>query len=93
MSEVPRELPRGCGTEDVKKAFEAAKTSGRYEKVRHGGGGEKTHYALTGPMEYFAESSEACFGKNHFQPFEREELKAFDPVGYEMVEKVWGVAK
>ncbi len=44
-------------------------------------------------MESFAECSEAYFGKNDLQLFDREELKAFDPVGYEMVEKVWGVAK
>lgn len=86
-------MPRGDGNEDLKKAFEAAKTSGKYEKVRYGEGGEKKHYALTSPMEYFAECSEAYFGKNDYQPFDCEKLKAFDPEGLRMVEKVWGVAK
>lgn len=88
-----RELPQGYGNADVKRAFDAAKASGKYEKVRYVGGGEKKHYALTNPMEYFAECSEAYFGKNDFQPFDREELKAFDPVGYEMIGKVWGTTK
>jgi dipeptidyl-peptidase-4 len=88
-----REAPQGYGNEVVERAFEAAKASGKYEKVRYVGGGEKKHYALTNPMEYFAECSEAYFGKNDFQPFDRAELKAFDPGGFEMVEKVWGIAK
>lgn len=86
-----RESAAGYGNEVVKRAYESAKASGKYEKVRYVGGGEKKHYALTNPMEYFAECSEAYFGKNDFQPFDRAELKTFDPAGYEMVEKVWGV--
>lgn len=86
-----RESDAGYGNEAVKRAFESARASGKYEKVRYVGGGEKKHYALTNPMEYFAECSEAYFGRNDFQPFDRAELKTFDPAGYEMVEKVWGI--
>jgi hypothetical protein len=42
-------------------------------------------------MEFFAESTEAYFGRNDFQPFDRDELKAFDRSAYRMVEKAWGV--
>jgi len=87
-----QELAQGYGNPEIKAAFEAAKASGKYEKVRHIDGREIRHYALSNPMEYFAECSEAYFGKNDFQPFTREELKTFDPGGYQVVEKQWGIA-
>jgi hypothetical protein len=40
-----------------------------YDKVRYIHGGEKKAYATTDPKEYFAEISEAYFGKNDFYPF------------------------
>ena len=48
------------------------------------------HYALNNDEEYFAETTEAYFGKNDFFPFERAELKEFDPTGYALMEEVWG---
>jgi hypothetical protein len=29
----------------------------------------------------------------NYQPFTRAELKTYDPVGYALVEKMWGVKK
>lgn len=86
-----RTQPQGYDNADIKAAYDAAKASGKYEKVRHANGKEQRHYALTNPMEYFAECSEAYFGRNDFQPFDRAELKEFDPTGYAMVEKVWKI--
>jgi dipeptidyl-peptidase-4 len=40
-------------------------------------------------MEYFAEATEAYFGKNDFFPFNREELKAHDPLMHDLVGKLW----
>ncbi len=40
--------------------------------------------------EYFAEATEAYFGVNDFFPFVRAELKAYDPVGFALMEAVWG---
>ena len=77
---------------DIKKAYDAAVLSGKYEEVRYYDGRIQRHYALTNQMEYFAECSEAYFGKNDFQPFKRKSLNAFDPQGYRMVRKLWGVA-
>lgn len=88
-----RVVPQGYGNAAIKKTFDAASASGNYEKVRYVGGGEKKHYAMTNPMEYFAECSEAYFGRNDFQPFDRAELKTFDPEGCRMVETAWGLAK
>ena len=40
-------------------------------------------------MEYFSELTESYFGINDFYPFVKEELKKYDPIGYECVEKIW----
>ena len=51
------------------------------------------HYALTTPMEYFAESTEAYLGVNDFYPFVRAELKEHDPRMFELLKKIWGEVK
>ncbi|CAL1152904.1 unnamed protein product [Cladocopium goreaui] len=54
----------------------------------------EAHYAATNHKEYFAECSEAYFStkrfRNDYFPYIHEELKAYDPVGYAMCEKIWG---
>jgi hypothetical protein len=40
-------------------------------------------------QEYFAELSEAYWGKNDFYPFTRSELLQHDPLGYEAVKRAW----
>ena len=59
-------LPNGFDNADIKAVFERAKQSGAYDHVeRHNGEGRPiTHeraYAMTNPMEYFAETTEAFF--------------------------------
>lgn len=46
-------------------------------------------YALSSPQEYFAEGTEAYFGRNDFFPFTRGDLKAHDPALFELLEKIW----
>lgn len=87
-----RNLPDGYANPEILAAFQVAVDGKKYEKVLKAGGKEQRHYALSNAMEYFAECSEAYFGKNDFQPFDREELKAFDPAGYRLVETMWGIA-
>jgi hypothetical protein len=48
-------------------------------------------YAMTNPMEYFAETSEAYWSSNDFYPFDRKQLKAYDPVMFELLGKIWGI--
>lgn len=89
-----RELPKGFGNPDVAAAYARAKEGGKYDKVeRHNGNGRpntrEKAYALTTPMEYFAEATEAYFGRNDFYPFTRDELKVHDPGAYELLGKVW----
>ena len=47
-------------------------------------------YASTNEREYFAEVSCAYFGHLDYAPHNGEELKQYDPVGYQMMELTWG---
>ena len=91
-----RELPKGFGNAEVAAAFARAKESGKYNKVeRHFGNGRpntvEKAYAMTTAMEYFAEATEAYFGRNDFFPFTRGELKTHDPDMFELLGKLWQV--
>ncbi len=79
----------GYGHEGIRKAFEEAKTSGRYEEVLHIDGSKRKHYALSNDKEYFAEICEAWFGTNDFYPFVRAELKEHDPVGFALLRELF----
>lgn len=92
-----RELPKGFGNAEIVAAYTRAKEGGKYDKVeRHFGNGRpntfEKAYAMTTPMEYFAEATEAFFGRNDFFPFTRDELKKHDPDVFELLGKLWGVA-
>ena len=73
----------------IKRAFAQAAASGKYENVRRNDGSRRRAYSMTNHEEYFAELTEAYFGENDDQPFNRRELKEFDPVGFEMVVTAW----
>ncbi len=76
----------------IKAAFETARDSGGYEKVKRFNGKstfEDKAYAMTNHKEYFAESTEAFFGQNDFFPFNREELKQHDPTAFQLLEAIW----
>ena len=81
---------------EIKAAYDHAKASGKYDKIErwHGNGKPNTFeraYAMTNPMEYFAENTEAYFSRNDFFPFTREELKRHDPEMFAVLEKLWGI--
>lgn len=72
-------------------AYRQAKDRGLYDEVARTGRKDKVKaYAMTSLAEYFAELSEAYFGKNDFFPFIRGELKEHDPVGHELMKSAWG---
>lgn len=77
----------------IRDAFEAARESGRYDEVKRFTGrriiADKA-YAISNEKEYFAESTEAYFGKNDFFPFTRDELKKHDPGMHDLLVKLWG---
>jgi tRNA U38,U39,U40 pseudouridine synthase TruA len=73
----------------IRLAYERAQESGKYEQVKHIDGSTVRHDALNNDQEYFAETTEAYFGKNDFHPFTRDELKEFDPDGYALMREIW----
>jgi hypothetical protein len=79
---------------ELDAAFDAAKNEKIYESVDYFRPGEKRRaYAITNVDEYFAELTEAYFGRNDFYPFDRAELKRHDPRGYEALSSIWRRAK
>lgn len=74
----------------LEAAYGNAVKSGLYESVAYVLSKEKRRaYALTDQLEYFAELSEAYFGRNDFFPYTRSELQSHDPVGFQMIEQAW----
>ena len=84
----------GFDQPDVIACYKRAKKSGTYESVdRFLGPGRPVKkvraYAMTNEREYFAECSEAFFGRNDFYPFTRDELEKHDPEMFKVLERLW----
>ena len=79
----------GFDYEPVVEARERMSASGKYDSVQHINGSARRHYALTDPMEYFAETTEALYGTNDFHPYVRSELAVVDPEGMRVVKRCW----
>lgn len=73
----------------VREAFERVKKAGLYESVEFVRGGKQRHYALTNDKEFFAEFSEAYFGRNDFHPFTRDDLRHCDPETLAVIGTAW----
>jgi hypothetical protein len=80
----------GYNRSDVHDHFDThVVPSGSYDSVLHCRGQKQRHYALTNEHEWFAEMSEAFWGRNDFFPFIRSEFVDFDPSGCALIEKLW----
>ncbi len=82
----------GYDHQDIERAYSNAMASGRYDRVDYFTGTGKTKrkaYAATNSREYFAELTEAYFGKNDFYPFNRSELQSHDTQGFAAVRSTW----
>jgi len=82
----------GIESDDIGGAYATASASGLYDAVRRSGLDERERvraYALSNATEYFAELSEAFFGRNDFEPFDRGALERLDPAGSSVVKRVW----
>jgi hypothetical protein len=93
-----RFVPAGFENAEINAAYERAKASGSYDRVerRNGDGRPITTeraYAMTNPMEYFAETTEAFFSTNDFFPFTREDLHRHDPDMEQLLSGIWGEKK
>lgn len=82
-------LEGGYGNPRIEGAYRKALESKSYESVLHISGKKERAYALTNPMEYFAETSECYFGTNDFYPFVRAELQEHDPEMFELLGELW----
>jgi hypothetical protein len=77
---------------DIYDAWKNAMKQGLYHDVKDDQGMKLDKaYAATNQLEYFAELSCMYFVGCNYQPFNRKELKEYDPVGYAMIEKMWRV--
>ncbi len=74
----------------AQRAYQNAMDRGLYRSVAHVHGGTRKAYAATNYKEYFADLTEAYFGKNDFFPFTRADLKQYDPTGYRLMQDAWG---
>lgn len=83
------------GYEDkyIESCYRNAMTHDLYRSVLYHRGQKLQAYAAKNSIEYFAELTEAYFGKNDYYPFTRDELKEYDPKGYEMMQRIWGEPK
>ena len=90
-----RVLEGGFGNPEIKALYEKAKASGIYDRVqRQDSEGRRRidrAYALTSPMEYFAETTESYFTRNDFFPFDRGELHQADPAMEALLGRLWGL--
>ena len=77
---------------DLQAAFANARELGLYRNVTDEDGKVLPQaYAMTNDLEYFAELSCMYFVGCNYAPHNREELRAYDPTGYALVEKLWGL--
>src|SRR5260221_2540203 len=79
---------------DIIAAYGRAKAGKAYDSVErwHGDGRPNTHeraYAMTDHKEYFAECTEAFFGRNDYFPFTHDELESHDPTIFKVLKQVW----
>ncbi len=90
MAHAYHHLVLGENCKAIEAAYRHAVDAKLYGSVAYCGGGRQKAYALTNSKEYFAELSEAYFGRNDFYPFVRSDLKKYDPQGYRLMERTWG---
>lgn len=73
-------------------AYENAMENRLYHNVKDGKGGRvEKAYASQNQLEYFAELTSMFFAECNYQPMKRPQLKGYDPIGYEMMRKMWKV--
>lgn len=79
---------------DILRAWDHAVEQGLYRNVKDGAGKHIAKaYALVNQLEYFAELSCMYFVGCNYEPSTRKMLRAYDPLGYAMIQKMWRVKK
>lgn len=86
----------GFDNPEIKREFERARYAKLYDAVKRTRGipGQsytvEKAYAMSNQMEYFAEVTEAYFGRNDYFPFNYIELRDHDPKALPMLKRAWG---
>jgi hypothetical protein len=73
----------------ILSAYQHAMAAGLYDSVPYSESGRRQAHAALSAAEYFAELTEAYFGRNDYYPFTRAELGSYDAEGYSIVEQLW----
>ncbi len=73
----------------IKAAYRQAMSQHLYDLVEYWTGAKRKAYAAVNFREYFAELSEAYFGRNDFYPFTRSQLQEYDSEGFRLMQQVW----
>lgn len=94
LSHLYHDLKLGFDNKEILDAYNNALDKKLYYKVKRYNGNNNYSevdkaYALTTVQEYFAELSEAYFGLNDYFPYTKEELKEYDPKGYDVIDRLW----
>lgn len=72
------------------QTYNTAMERGLYNEAKHESGRTLRPYAATNDHEYFAELSCAFLDRCAYYPFSREQLREHDPLGYKLMEQIWG---
>jgi hypothetical protein len=86
-----RFVPNGRYNEIIRAAYQGAVASGIYEHVLNVTGVMHQANAIRNEMEYFANTTTAFFLRNDDWPEDRDELARTDPVGFQMIRRLWNV--
>ena len=89
LAHAYHDLVLGESDSAIVAAYQRALASGLYDSVERNDGTRGRAYALKSHREFFAELSEAYFGRNDFYPYTREQLQAFDPESFKVIDDAW----
>ncbi len=84
----------GTHDDEIEKTYDAGMEKHLYDAVPRNSlplGQRTKAYAATNDHEYFAELSEAYFAVNDFYPYTRAQLRAHDPEGFALIERLWNL--
>ncbi|MCA9145664.1 MAG: hypothetical protein H6821_03435 [Planctomycetaceae bacterium] len=77
---------------EILEAWQAAMDQGLHHGVQNDKGELLDRsYAATNQLEYFAELTCMYFVGCNYRPSNRRELNAYDPAGFAMIERMWGL--
>lgn len=77
---------------DLYAAWGQALKKGLYQTVRaEDRASQNPNYAARNQLEYFAELTAIYFVGCDYYPHNRKELESYDPTGYALVRKYWGI--